>query len=570
MPTVNRTMTTRSVPHNSKASSTTTLTAVSTNQLAVAGAILWWSWWSAVLVSQAFVLVPSSPCSRVRVHPDARTGSFTRGSSSNNIICPARSTLFRSNALLKTNRDIDENDEDKLKSALSRRQALEVGVATTGLTVSFFGTREVAPTDYGLWGILPIGTYKTKPTVLETIVPDTIWTLDQKFGILNVQVPLRMTVVKMQPNNNNGIDTTNNNGGLLVYNPIAATPECVAMVQRLEREHGPVRHIVVGSVALEHKAYAGVFAQKFPKATVWLTPGQYSFPVNLPDSFLGFPSRRTKLVPREASLDADWPATDFNVATLGPIISRDGSFSETVVLHKPTKTLLVTDTCVQVTDEVPTIYDTDPAPLLYHARDTVTDIVADTTATRKKGWQRVVLFGLYFMPSAITIKDASTAFAERRPDINSDFAGIYPWDWVGDEAASWKGLTGNGKPLVAPILQVLLLNRNPVEVLDFADRVAAWDVKRIIPAHLKNNLKFTGKEYRASFGFLEESGVPADFPKPVAADLQTLRDAEVSLIASGAIVPAPPKVGRSVTRAEIIAQTSYQCRSGICTPKYAP
>jgi hypothetical protein len=274
-----------------------------------------------------------------------------------------------------------------------------------------------------------------------------------------------------------------------------------------------------------------------------------------------------------ASIDdapEDWKA-DFDVAVLGPIISRDGAFAETVFFHKPTKTLLVTDTAVQVTEEVPAIYDSDPSPLLYHARDTITDNVQDTPETRKKGWRRIVLFGLYFTPSAITIKDFQSAIQERRPDINSDFAGIYPWDWDGDEIASWRVLTGDGtKPLVAPILQTLLLNRSPVEVLDFADKVSQWPFTRIIPAHLKNNIAMTGDEYRKSFGFLEEKGVPLGYPKPLQSDLQLLLDAEQSLVESGAIKPAPPKVGGQYSRAEIIAKTSYQCRAGTCAPQANP
>lgn len=78
---------------------------------------------------------------------------------------------------------------------------------------------------------------------------------------------------------------------------------------------------------------------------------------------------------------------------------------------------------------------------------------------------------------------SNTALNERRPDINSDFAGVYPWDWVRDDVASFKALTGG--LLVAPILQKLILNRNPIEVLDFADKVAQWPIERIIPAHLK-------------------------------------------------------------------------------------
>mmetsp|Transcript_45993 Transcript_45993/g.69387 ORF Transcript_45993/g.69387 Transcript_45993/m.69387 type:complete len:384 (+) Transcript_45993:343-1494(+) len=383
-----------------------------------------------------------------------------------------------------------------------------------------------------------------------------MWTFDQKFGILNVQVPLRMTIVKLST------------GGLFVYNPIAATPECLDMVKQLVKEHGPIKHIVLGTVAIEHKVYAGVFAQKFPKAKVWLQSGQYSFPSNLPDSFLGFPSGRTFSMPKTlADAPAEWK-DDFEFLTLGPIISRDGAFGETVFYHKETKTLLCTDTVLEVTEEVPEIFDDDPKPLLYHARDTMVEVLEDTPEVRKKGWRRVVLFGLFFMPGAILIKDGGEALANRRPDINPDFAGIYPFDWVGDDIASFDALRGG--LLVAPILQKLILNRNPVEVLDFADKVAQWDIERIIPAHLKNDLKYTGKDYRAAFTFLEAGGVPKGLPKPLSIDMKALDDAEVNLIESGAIVKCPPLPGGEYSRADILSQTAYQCRAGTCTQRSDP
>ena len=274
----------------------------------------------------------------------------------------------------------------------TRRQVLELSTAAVGLTLSFAATREVTPQDYGLWGILPVATYKRKKTVRETIIPGKLWTFDQKLGILNVQVPLRMTVIKLE------------GGGLFVYDPVAATPECVGYVRELEKEHGPVKHIVLGSVAIEHKAYAGVFAQKFPDAQVWVQPGQYSFPSNLPTPWLGFPSSRTKSIPKnKENAPADWK--EFEFRTLGPLISKDGAFGETVFFHKPTATLLVTDTVLEVTDEVPKIFDEDPRPLLFHARDTVTDVVQDTKEVRAKGWRRIALFGLFFTPGAINIKD---------------------------------------------------------------------------------------------------------------------------------------------------------------------
>ena len=83
----------------------------------------------------------------------------------------------------------------------------------------------------------------------------------------------------------------------------------------------------------------------------------------------------------------------------------------------------------------------------------------------------------------------------------------------------------------------------------------------------QNDLKYTGKDYRAAFSFLEASGVPAGLPKPLASDLKTLDDAEINLMESGAIVKCPPLVGGKISRAEILAQEIYQCRGKICTPR---
>ena len=265
--------------------------------------------------------------------------------------------------------------ESKVESAsLSRRQVGELAFGATGLLVSFIGTRETQPEEYGLYGVLPVGPYKRKKTIMDTILPGKIWTFDQKFGILNVQVPVRMTVVKLT------------GGGLFVYNPIAATPECLSMVRALVAEHGPIKHIVLGTVAIEHKVYAGVFAQKFPSAKVWLQDGQYSFPSNLPDTFLGFPAGRTFPIPKDIDAAPQEWKEDFEFETLGPLISRDGAFGETVFYHKKSNTLLVTDTVLEVTDEVPKIFEDDPKPLLYHARDTMTDVLEDTPEVRARGW----------------------------------------------------------------------------------------------------------------------------------------------------------------------------------------
>ena len=52
-------------------------------------------------------------------------------------------------------------------------------------------------------------------------------------------------------------------GGLFILNPIAATRELLDMVHSLEKEHGPVKHVVLSTVAIEHKTYCGVWKSKF-------------------------------------------------------------------------------------------------------------------------------------------------------------------------------------------------------------------------------------------------------------------------------------------------------------------
>jgi hypothetical protein len=48
--------------------------------------------------------------------------------------------------------------------------------------------------------------------------------------------------------------------------------------------------------------------------------------------------------------------------------------------------LLAIDTVVEVSEEIPPIYDFNHTPLLYHARDTITDVVEDAPERLKKGW----------------------------------------------------------------------------------------------------------------------------------------------------------------------------------------
>ena len=112
-----------------------------------------------------------------------------------------------------------------------------------------------------------------RKTILTEVVKDTIWTLDQLQGVINVNVPVRSTVIKLKE------------GGLFVNNPVAPTKECISYVKELEKRFGPVKYITLSSLAIEHKGTAGIFSSYFPSSQVYYQPGQYAFPVDLPPQF---------------------------------------------------------------------------------------------------------------------------------------------------------------------------------------------------------------------------------------------------------------------------------------------
>lgn len=186
------------------------------------------------------------------------------------------------------------------------------------------------------------------------------------------------------------------------------------------------------------------------------------------------------------------------------------------------------------------------------------DVVSDTRDTRRKGWRRMVLFGLTFQPSGIDIKDTFDTLKLLK-DVPEDMrklgdgaipfdGGFYPWEWVDDERPSFDALKHG--LLCAPILQTLILNREPERVLAWADRVAAWPFRRIIPCHFANDIRAGPAEFRNAFNFLEEE--PNAFeallrgykraPRALPADGKLLTDASARLTEQGVLYPEAPLV----------------------------
>lgn len=342
------------------------------------------------------------------------------------------------------------------------------------------------------WPLVPLYPYGQRRTLRREVIANQVWTFDQMQGIFYVVVPIRMTVIRLAA------------GGLLVYAPVAPTPECVRLVNELVEEHGDVKYIILPTITgLEHKVFVGPFARKFSAAQVYVVSHQWSFPLNLPLSWLGFPLGRTHWLPENS---ADVPFGDeFDYRILGPINLGIGPFSEVALLHRASKTLLVTDSVVSIPTDPPAIVQLDSYPLLFHAKDGAEDAPADTVENRRKGWQRIALFAFYFRPDAL--KEPQWGQVLRAVKTASDrsrraYFGLYPFDWEPTWQQAFERLSDRGRLLVAPVLQSLIFNRGAKTVLSWADQVAGLPFERVIPCHLDAPIKTDGATFRKAFSFL--------------------------------------------------------------------
>ncbi len=376
------------------------------------------------------------------------------------------------------------------------------------------------------WPAVPLYPYGRRRTLRTEVVKDAVWIFDQLQGILYVVVPIRMTVVKLEA------------GGLLVYAPIAPTPECIRLVEELVAVHGEVQYIILPTVSgIEHKVFVGPFARRFAKAQVFVAPNQWSFPLNLPLSWLGLPHNRTQILPDD-SRNAPF-ADQFDYAVLGPIRLGLGPFEEVAFFHKRTRTLLVTDSILAVPEQPPAIVQLDPYPLLFHAKDHASEVVEDSEASRRKGWQRASLLAFYFRPSSLEIIDLRQVIraARQAPDRSRQaYFGWFPFRWQDNWTQSFEALRSGGRPLVAPILQTLILNRAPEETIAWADQVASWNFQQIIPCHFDAPIEADPHQFRQAFAFLENFG-SGGHPLP-GEDFELLRQLEAGLNRFGIVPPS--------------------------------
>lgn len=370
------------------------------------------------------------------------------------------------------------------------------------------------------WHLVPIYPYSQRKTLRHEVLKDTIWTFDQLQGIFYVVVPIRMTVIRLEK------------GGLLVYAPVAPTPECLRLITDLTDKYGEIKYIILPTASgLEHKVFVGPFAQKFPKAQVYVVPDQWSFPLNLPLSWLGLPSKRTFILPKNGE---ETPFKDeFDYKILGPINLNLGKFTEVAFFHKKSRTLLVTDSLISIPEDPPAIIQLDSFPLLFHGKENAFDLIEDTYENRRKGWQRIALFSVYFQPNLLKIADWGKVILDaiKAPDRSKKaYFGLYPFQWEKNWQYSFQKLRRNGDLLVAPVLQKLILNRDSTETLNWVYEVSKWNFEQIIPCHFSAPIKANSYQFRLAFTFFEKEFYPEE-------DLQVLNKINQSLNNLGILPP---------------------------------
>lgn len=350
-----------------------------------------------------------------------------------------------------------------------------------------------------LWPALPVAPYSRRRTIRYEI-SEGVYAFDQLIGIYYVHVPIRMTVVAVNQNNDD-----NDKKDLVVFAPIAPTPECLSLMQELINKYGPVRDIILPSVAVEHKVNAGPFARNFPNANFYVTDKQYAFPFNLPNSFLGLPSW-TKTLPR-SSKDVNVLGNDieYEVLTVKPGIGS--MYQDVALFHKPSQTVLVCDAVFAVNGDPPKILQEEEEytrALLFHARDSKDEIVEDTPFNRRKGWRRIVLLFNFFFPGSGKgdLGPSPIIEALKTPQYKDGWGGWMPFTWGEDEMKDFQTFSAEGKPTVLPIIQIIL-SRDPEEVQRWLKVVTAWDFKTVTPAHLDAPLAIGPSEFGQAFDFVK-------------------------------------------------------------------
>eukprot|EP00931_Biecheleriopsis_adriatica_P104701 TRINITY_DN79338_c0_g1_i1.p1 TRINITY_DN79338_c0_g1~~TRINITY_DN79338_c0_g1_i1.p1 ORF type:complete len:433 (-),score=81.30 TRINITY_DN79338_c0_g1_i1:34-1299(-) len=311
---------------------------------------------------------------------------------------------------------------------IARRSALAVGAAFATAAGSNAYLRSSDERFAALGTILAPAPYKE--TLRTELVPGRIWGFEQCIALASVSTNIRMTVVKLK------------DGTLWVSAPISPTRQCLQQLDEL----GEVSHLVVPSTALEHKASLAEFASLYKKASIWVSPGQSSFPISVP----GW-SKVLGQGPQPPWADE----LEYKVFFVEPPVTD--VFAEVAFFHKESRTLLVTDCALKLPAAPPKVlesygYDGTPGPI---------------------------------SPEQWRYKAIAFDFVTGRGQDEKDFAKL-----------------SSPAALVNPLLRFIVYRRCPTQAAAWVEDVARWPFQRIVPAHLQAPFDCTPSEFLQAFGFL--------------------------------------------------------------------
>jgi hypothetical protein len=320
-----------------------------------------------------------------------------------------------------------------------------------------------------------------------------MWSLEQSLVLGPLETPLRCIVVKLADNT------------LWVHAPLAPTEEFFDMVESCASvaggsdggvSSGVVAHVVCPTYALEHKIFVKDALKRWPNAKLWVAPGQFSFPIRSASDDIVW-GRSVSGTLQTSDLDdtyAQPPWTgEIQYETLaGGTFDIGGvptTLYETAFFHRPSKTLIVTDSVAKVS--------LDPPPLNQHAnllliskRSTSDPMPEDTAQARKIGWEKTALLISYFFPE------------HEEPD--PDKLGVVTWtDGWHD---NFEALAG--RLIVPPVVRTLLYAQDPKRVKSWVNRVASrWNFDSIVPAHWDAPIAAGPEDFQKAFRFLDDSTI---------------------------------------------------------------
>lgn len=330
-------------------------------------------------------------------------------------------------------------------------------------------------------------------------IGENIWALEQNLELGPLETPLRCVVIRL------------NNGSLWVHAPLAPTEEFFQLVESCGET---VSHVVVPTYALEHKVFVKDALIRWQNASLWTSPGQFSFPIqSMPDDIVFGKSVSGVLSMSDVDTTSqkipwiDEIQYETLVAGTFQIGGSPTKFYETAFFHKRSKSLIVTDSVAQVPLRIPELSDPDKL-LLVSKRSTADPQPDDTPEARQIGWEKTALLVSYFFPE----------HEELDPD-----AGFGVVTWTDGWHDNFNALAG--RLLVPPVVRTLIYAQNPMKVREWVNRVVArWEFEQIVPAHFQAPIKASPREFEKVFAFLEDDNIDPFPANDLARGLKPISD----------------------------------------------